>query len=381
MTKKISIFLLIALMIFPLIACKSDDDAPAELNESLVELMPEENFKWAYIGRDEYYHEMVLESITPSEDQYIYKVTGAVRENSTDGSAEDFNIELYYEIKGNSFKQIKTAPMMLDSEYDQMTLIKAPLEVGTKWTEEVRDFNDEKQTIHGEIVKATETEKGMLYEVFYKNPKIEYSESRQIVEGLGVVAFTKVIGSGEQKSQYGYGLYGRNSGYISISDSDDLDTTEDSDGLDSDLEDDQASDSEDDTEVVDLEDDDREDADTSEPDAVLVDEAYEVEKAIIAFNNAWIKYVNDDNQDFFNYVVKNSVAYNNAKNFDRTNLKEEFITMDISGVVVNGNVATAKVYEEIKKDRLGEISISKYNWLYDLVKKDGKWLINGYKTQ
>lgn len=295
--KKMSIVLLIVAMIFTLIACKADDEAPKELNEALVKLMPEENFKWAYIGKDEYYHEMVLESITTSEIEYIYKVTGSVQENSTSGSADDFNIELYYEIKGDSIKQIKTAPMMLDSEYDRMTLIKAPLEVGTKWTEEVRDFNDEKQTIHGEIIKATETEKGMLYEVFYKNPKIEYSESRQIVEGLGVVAFTKVIGSGDQRAQYGYGLYGRNSGYISASDTQTPDSTGDSDSLESDLEDGETTDSED-VAVIDLEEDAVDDGEDTEPDAVVVDEAFEVEKTIIAFNNAWIKYVNDDNQDF-----------------------------------------------------------------------------------
>jgi hypothetical protein len=375
MTKKYGVVFLIIVMIFSLIGCKSEDDAVKELDETLLKLMPDENFKWAYIGKDEYYHEMLLESITVSETKHIYKVTGAVQENAASGSAEDFNIEIFYEVEGNSIVQNKNAPMMLDSEYDRMTLIKAPLEIGTKWSEEVKDFNDKKHTIHAEIVNIVESDKVKTYDVVYKNSKIDYSERRQISEGFGVVTFTKVIGSGEQSAQYGYALYGRNSGYISAS------NTDENDDSNSDTEEGDELDSEEDLEVVDLDDESSSDAETAEPDAVVVDEAYEVEKAIIAFNNAWIKYVNDNNQDFFNYVVKNSTAYNNAKNFDKTNLKEEFLTMDISNIVVNGNVATARVYEEIRKDRSGEISISKYNWLYDLVKKDGKWLVNGYKIQ
>ena len=111
------------------------------------------------------------------------------------------------------------------------------------------------------------------------------------------------------------------------------------------------------------------------------DEKQLVKDTIESFNYAWIDYVNEDNQTFFDYVTKNGVAYRNAKNFNSDGLKEVFLKMNITSVVVNGNVATAKVYEEIEKTKNGEVKIAKYNWLYDLQKIDGKWLINGYTKQ
>lgn len=386
--KKIVLFLLITGLIFSMIGCKKDEASESDmlLSQELVNLMPSENFRWAYIGPSEYYHEMTIESITVTENQSIYKILGSVKEDTPGENLENFNIELYYEIDGDSIKQTKTAKRMLDSEYDSITLIKTPLSAGTKWTEEVKDVNGKKQTIKAEIIKVTDSDEGRAYEVVYKNSATDYTESRKIMEGLGVIAFSKAIVVDDDTFQYGYGLYGRNSGYIKV-DEEVASGDESPEGTDDSIatEDPDADTEEDDVVEVDINHDDPSDEDdkTAQPQEPVetVDEAFEVEKAIIAFNNSWIEYVNNNDQEFFNHVIKNGLAYNNAIKFDKTDLKETFLTMDISNVVVNGNKATAKVYEEIKKEKGAEVSVSKYNWLYDLIKKDDKWYINGYKFQ
>jgi len=392
MHKKIFIFILMTLLIFALVACKSDDEkVPTELSQELVELLPNEGYQWAYIGRAEYYHEMRLESVSKDDSQAIYKVIGEVDDVSNSSSNTDYSIEIYYEINGNSIVQKKSAKAMLDSDYDQITLIKTPLKVGTEWSETFRDSSGKKQTIDAVISEIEEIDGAKVYKVDYRNKKANYSESRKIMEGIGVIAFLKATQVDGQKYSGGYGLYGPNSGYNA---GNDTDTTDDTDTEDTssddtaedtnteDSDDDSSDDSNDDSNDDSTEDNNSGTDDSDDQDQTsTADEEQAVRDAITAFNNAWIEYVNTGDEAFFSFVVKNGPAYQNAINFDRTGLTEKFLVMQVNQVTVNGNVASAKVREEIEKTKNGEVTIAKYNWLYELVKKNGKWVINSYKKQ
>jgi hypothetical protein len=387
MHKKQILLLILTLIIFALVGCKADEpvsDLP--LNQDLVNLMPKEGFKWAYHGPSEYYHEMVLESITEDASQATYKIVGEVRDVSSGEDSRDHSIQVFYQINGDSIIQMKTAEAMLDSEYDQLTIIKTPLETGTTWVDEITDKNGKKQTIQGEIIEITEAEDGNVYKVVYTNKKQKYSESRKIKEGYGILAFTKAVEIDGEKFSYGYGLYGKESGYgknidgdVAVDDQEDPVTDEtDTDTPTSDEDTDESVDDSQD-EATDENTDESNDESEDEVDAAT--EEIKVKDTIEAFNAAWIRYVNEDDQSFFDYVTTNGVAYKNAKNFNKEGLTEEFLKMNITQVIVNGNTATAKVYEEIKKTKDGDVSVAKYNWLYDLVKKDGQWFVNGYQKQ
>lgn len=384
------VWLMILLTFVAVTGCKKNDEVANDglLNQDLMNLMPDEGFQWAYIGGAEYYHEMVLNNITKDDHQAIFKITGEVEDVSGGESNKNYKIEVYYEITNDSIIQRKTAEAMLDSEYDEMTIIKAPLEKGNTWTEEIKDSNGEKQTITAIITEVTEDERGTLYQVLYQNKKNDYIESRKIMENLGVIAFSKKVKIDGEYYQYGYALYGKNSGYIASS----QDTSEDSVEVDetSTGDNDNVTDATDDTDDT-IDDttsdstDQNSDADNSSNDTTTaddetpaVDEKEAVRTAIRNFNNAWIDYVNDNNKDFFNYVVKNSTAYNNAINFSRDGLTEEFLKMDIGTPTVNGKVATVSVYEEIQKTKNGEVTVAKYNWLYELSKVNDQWLVRGY---
>lgn len=388
MHKKIAIIMMVLVMVLSLAACKSSDEPASDglLNEDLVKLLPNEGFSWAYIGGAEYYHEMTLDSITKDEHQAIYKITGEVDDVSGNGSESDYKLEIFYEINSDSIVQRKTEQMMLDSEYDEITLIKAPLQEGTTWSEEIIDRDGKKQTINAEIYEVTQEEKGTMYKVLYQNPKTGYLESRKIMEGYGVVAFSQSVEIDGQKFQYGYGLYGKKSGYLEVTNEDVVeDTTDQSDDGDQadQSSDGDATDSNEGTdEPADTDTEETTGSEDQGEDAVeTVDESEAVRAAIQSFNDAWIDYVNNNNRAFFNYVVENSTAYNNAVKFDRTGLTEKFLKMDIGRPTVNGKVATVKVYEEIQKTKDGDVSVAKYNWLYELVKVDGKWLVKSYSKQ
>ena len=388
MQKKIIMFLVMIVLVFSFVACSKDEVAEdLPLNEELVKLMPTEGFKWAYNGAAEYYHEMVLDTITSDEKQAIYKVTGEVQDVSSGEANKDYTIELFYEINGNSIKQRKTAEMMLDSEYDALTLIQTPLEKGTKWSEEVKDKSGKKVTIDAEIIDIEEKEQGMVYKVSYKNKKTGYSESRKIMENYGVIAFTKLVEVDGQSFTYGYGLYGLGSGYIAkteptdeTDETDVTDTTEETDSTED-------TDSTDTTETSDTTDntDSTESSDSSSSndstDSSSTDEKDVIENRMIDFNDAWIEYVNNNDQSYFNYITPDGVAYKNAKGFNRTGLTEKFLEMRVNQINIAGNVATVKVYEEIQKTKDGNVTVAKYNWIYNLVKKNGIWLIDGYKKQ
>jgi len=232
---------------------------------------------------------------------------------------------------------------------------------------------------------VTADDRGNIYKVTYVDKKTGYSETRKIMETLGVIAFTKLVEIEGQPYSQGYGLYGSGSGYLkSNNDSDtseelitetETDADSDSDATETDTDSDAT---ETESSETDSDDDTSTETTTEDDDK---DEEQEVRNALVEFNDAWIEYVNNDNQGYFNLITTDGVAYRNAKKFNRTGLTEKFLVMKINQVSVSGSYATAKVYEEIQKTKDGNTTVAKYNWIYNLKKIDGKWLIDGYSKQ
>ncbi len=348
MFKKIALFLLILCMSITMFACNKEVDIP--LDKNLASLFPEENFKWAYKGNDDYYHEMMLESIKSDEKEMIYKIVGEVRKPAN--ISGNYTIELFYKIVGNSVIQVRNADMMIDSEYNNITLIKSPLEVGTMWQDVVKDKDGNKAHIEAKITEIKNDPKGKIYNVVYVNSKTGYSEVRQIMEHYGVIAFVKVLNMNGMDIEQGYGLYGEGSGYvepIAKKNTEEKEPKEEENAI----------------------------KDTTEID--YAEDEKNIKIALEEFNNSWIDYVNKGDETFFSYCVKNGEAYQNGKKFDRDGLKEEFVRMEINKIKVNKNTASAIVHEEIKKIKDDVVTIAKYDWKYFLKKIDGSWLIDGYE--
>lgn len=108
------------------------------------------------------------------------------------------------------------------------------------------------------------------------------------------------------------------------------------------------------------------------------DEHSQLEDLILDFDNSWIEYVNNNSEGIFNYIVPNSKVEDNILNFNRKDLNEEFLKIDVKEISINKNIAKIKVYEKLKKDKNGLIEIKEYNWIYEAQKVQGKWLLSNY---
>lgn len=104
-----------------------------------------------------------------------------------------------------------------------------------------------------------------------------------------------------------------------------------------------------------------------------------LENTLIQFNEAWIDYVNNSSMDIYNLIVKGSKVEDSINSFDKKGLTEKFLRIVVKDIYINGNVAFLKVYEKLEKTKDGKISIKEYDWIYELKKVDGQWLLVSYK--
>jgi hypothetical protein len=197
---------------------KTNKEDYSILNGQLSNLLPEkENFKWVYNGFAEYAHIMTLKSIGKSTDQIKYEVAGAVEDMSggESGKPKDyFNLKITYIIKQGVLIQNKSEKAMMDSIFDSIELIRAPLSKNSKWTQSQTDKTGKKYTLECEITDINDENGIKVYSIRYKDNASYYYETRKIKEGIGVVSFQKPW-KDESGNQYelGYTLYEEASGY------------------------------------------------------------------------------------------------------------------------------------------------------------------------
>lgn len=187
------------------------------INNSLTRLLPEKSgYKWIYHGIVGYGHQMKLENIIKGDKQIKYFISGKVDDMSggESGKGEDyFNIEVQYIIKNASIIQEKRENMMMDSEFDSLEIIRAPLIKGNKWMQIAIDKSGNDVYLNSEITDINEIDGAKIYTVRYEEQDSDYYEVRMIQEGVGVVSFTKLVNLSDESFEVGYGLYKEISGY------------------------------------------------------------------------------------------------------------------------------------------------------------------------
>lgn len=185
----------------------SIDDSLYEL-DPLSKLLPQSiGFKWNYHGFAEYGHQVSLEGIVDESDKRTYIINGKVIDVSDGESTLDMDLSLKYIINGNKLVQVKTEEAMLDSKFDEIVLIQAPLIAGTFWNDQVRDSNNLENTLKSYIQKVEVMDGKKEYTVRYDHVAGPYYEIRRIREGLGVVYFEKLLELEESSFPVSYLLY------------------------------------------------------------------------------------------------------------------------------------------------------------------------------
>lgn len=317
-------------------ACKTNDDETTlviagNYSKALSELFPDkEGYKWEYYGTADYGHHMTLDKIYEANSQKVLKIKGEVSDLSGGESNLDYGLEVTYAIESDRIVQTKMSDTMMDSEYDQITLIMAPLKVGTTWTEETIDSQGKKAIVTGEIIEFEEHAEGTIYKVLYSENKSDYSEVRKIQKGKGVIDFLKTVKYDEQALEISYHLYN-----LTAPDMQATQTTSDN-------------------------------------------EIDRIKGVIFKFDELWIDFVNQGDVGLLDYVVAESPVELMIKNYVRDKTRQKYLSIEITDVKVTGNQADVKVYEKIQQTKGDENEIFEYHWIYHMKKNGEQWYVHSY---
>lgn len=337
MHKKLLTTLIILSLIGLLGGCDKEDSAPTVVvagnyNTELANLFPDKaGYKWEYYGTGDYAQHMTLDKIYEANSQKVLKVKGEVDDLSGGASNLDYSLEVTYAIESDRVEQTKISDVMMDSEYDHITLIMSPLQVGTKWSEETVDSQGKKVKVSGEIIELEEAPEGKIFKILYTENNSDYSEVRKIQEHRGVIDFVKTLKYQDKTMEISYHLYR-------------LEAPQ---------------------EAVAVE-------DTSEYD--------KIKGVIFKYDELWIDFVNHGDTEIMNYVAPGSAVENMISNYVRDETRQKYLSIEIGEIQVVGSEATVKVYEKMQQDRDTVSEIFEYNWVYHLKKNGEQWYITSYEA-
>lgn len=175
-------------------------------------LLPSQaGYKWAYKGFAEYRHEMTLMEIERKGNKKIYTVIGKVLDmsNGEGGNDKDyFNIDIKYTVSAEGIIQEKEENVMMSSFFDKLTIIRPPLVAGNRWENTYIDKDGNEIDIISHITRVEEIDGKMHYTVEYRGRNSYHFEERKIMEGKGIVGYTKIYKPKEGNTIFvGYNLY------------------------------------------------------------------------------------------------------------------------------------------------------------------------------
>ncbi|NLN64229.1 MAG: hypothetical protein GX144_02250 [Clostridiaceae bacterium] len=186
------------------------------LMERLQKLLPEKTgFVWKCFGVGGYAHTACLTGIHTEDGNPVYTITGAVEDPYAEQTADEQDLlELQYRIQNYVLFQIKTAPTMADSDFDELEIIRYPLITGHRWYQYPEADGIGSVGIETEIIGVVKENGQYYYEVESRDPATGDYERRLLQAGKGTVAFTKLRANGETiPYEVGYVIDEEQSGY------------------------------------------------------------------------------------------------------------------------------------------------------------------------
>lgn len=302
-------------------------------NAELASLFPNiEGTSWTYYGTADYAQHMKVDKTYETSTQKVISVTGEVDDLSGGASDKDFSLEVNYKISSDRVVQTKLSDVMMDSEYDKLTLIMSPLAKGTTWEESVIDSQGKKVKLKGEIIEVDDDEKGKIYKVRYEEEGSDYSEVRRIQAGRGVIDFIKTLKYQDQSMELSYHLYELKQAVLSP------DSTVNASDID------------------------------------------QIKGTIFKFDELWVDFVNQGNKDILNYVKTDSPVRKMIDNYVKDQSKYKYLSIEVGKVSIVGSEAFAEVYEKMQQESNGSTEVFEYRWQYKLVKQGEQWLIHSYEA-
>lgn len=376
MKQNMKIIFVVLMMFAVLVAggCAKKEDKPAvivEYSDTLADIFPEMPASWIYNGTAEYSHVMSLSEVYDTKGQKIYRVFGEV-EDMSDGEVDaDFRFDLSYIVSGDNLEQIREGQMLMDSEYERLTLLKLPLEIQATWTEDVVDSDGRKVRVQSTIENIEDDEDGKtIYTVKYDQVGSDYYELRKFKEQTGLIYFEKIMFYDGDAFELQYSLYKLDTEKTLVAKEDDNDSTVKEAGPDSDAT------------LIEL-DKLPEQMDKDVASGMIPDDATRetLSKLIYDFNDAWTLFANDKDMGVLDYVTDNGEAYDIIHRFPAGTMTLSFEKIEIQDMKVLEDRANVYVHEIIKKVTDEKTEMLEYHWLYEVKKVDDSWKIHSYVGQ
>ncbi|MCT4634191.1 MAG: hypothetical protein N4A76_15890 [Firmicutes bacterium] len=158
--------------------------------------LPKDGYLTIYSGTGESGRVQKINSVKADGDKTVYSIKAFRDDMSGEQSVEDLTIDYKYIVDGTSIKQELVKGGDTDLNVMSLTLLKAPVKVGTTWTEPVKNFKRSTE-VTASITSIGENEGTMQYTVEYKFADTGDIETRVFEEGLGMVSYTRFYAENE----------------------------------------------------------------------------------------------------------------------------------------------------------------------------------------
>lgn len=174
---------------------------------SLQCLLPsEQGYRWNYWGFAEYGHWVQLEDMLADQNMILYRVSGMVEDMSGGEAPGDFSIDLKYIVSDSVLSILQPFNLAMDSDFEQMDLVRLPLVQGNSWNQTVMDRDGNEVNLACEIEDIQEGPPRLIT-VRYRDIGGSFYQLRVFEEGVGVVSFEKPFSCPDGTFEIGYTLY------------------------------------------------------------------------------------------------------------------------------------------------------------------------------
>lgn len=177
-----------AVWIIMLLLLASCDRTPINLDppdETLLVFL--QNTVDSYTGDSNYFH--VIKTVSYEETNTVL-LTGEVKNNSAGGTKSEYEFGISCTVEGNRMIQNIEGTRLNDSDYNEVVLLEAPVEIGHQWRYKAIDHDGKRVAFNAEIIDVLKN--GNAVKVRYES-KDGYYEERTIYKGHGTIDFVKGI--------------------------------------------------------------------------------------------------------------------------------------------------------------------------------------------
>lgn len=348
--------------------------------ETLDKYIPMESSVWSYSNGETYKKLMVTEQVFESDKFKHIIVKGEEDDGSIKSYRDNYAFEYTYKIEEDKLTRSLEGNVLLDG-YEKVILLQLPLEEGSKWQDNWTDLKGDSYSISSKIKSVMEN--GQIIVVESTDREGQFLVERTFEIGKGVTEFKIIEKYDDIEFETGYQLftiegfeYQGFDNYMAFLGNEkigtDINTINSSSQSASTGNGDSTEEGSTTGPASSVE------IPIQEDDEIDEEVRLAIESSVNTFNEKWITFINEGDMSIMDTITPNASVEKIIDAYKDKEMTQTFLTIDIKRIVLRGNVANAYVYEEIERHMDDKTEVLVYNWIYEIDKINGKWLVEGY---